>query len=236
MKASAKPSILIVEDEPEIAALLQEILEKEGMTTTVVGEGKRAIEIASRISPTLIVLDLGLPDASGLDVCRQLKQRGETKQVPVVFLTGRKSEGDIVLGLEMGGDDYVTKPFQPREIVARIKAVIRRGMPPLLSPAERMERGPLSLDASRFEVKVSGEAVPFTLSEFRILWSLAETPGRVFTRDQLLDKMSPDQINSGDRTIDVHIASIRKKLGREGKKICAIRGIGYKLTDDSAGD
>ena len=233
MPGKSNRKILVIEDEPEIVELLREALKEEGLEIHSAGEGKRAVPLAVELRPMLIILDLGLPDISGIDVCHKLKKCKATEDVPVIFLTGRKSESDIVLGLEIGGEDYITKPFHSKEVVARIRAVIRRNSRRASAGegGEQIEIGPIQINSSRFEMLVHKKPVKLTLSEFKILWTLVAAPGRVFTRDQLLDKISSEQLNSTDRVIDVHMAAIRKKLGRAGKQVVAIRGIGYKFND-----
>jgi DNA-binding response OmpR family regulator len=172
-----------------------------------------------------------LPGMEGLEVCRELRRREATSTIPLIMLTAKGDEADIVLGLGLGADDYVTKPFSPKQLIARIRAVLRRGTArPATDTVERIDRGPLIIDTARHEVRLDGTPVTLTLAEFRILHALAATPDRVFTRDQLLDKITQGKSVIIDRNVDVHVRAIRKKLGRHGDRIVTVRGVGYKCT------
>lgn len=227
----SKPTIVIIEDDADICELLQYNLEREGFSVTVARDGRGGLEAVRRRLPALVLLDLMLPGLSGLDVCKQLRAQASTRAIPVVMLTAKGEEGDIVVGLEMGADDYVTKPFGVKELVARVRAVLRRGHPGGEMHREHVQAGAVAIHLANHEVRVAGKEVRMTFSEFRLLSTLVAQPGRVFTRDQLLDKMTGGEAIIIDRNVDVHIRSIRKKLGRHGECIEAIRGVGYKFRD-----
>lgn len=228
----AKDTVLAIEDDPDIVELLQYNLEREGFPVITAGDGETGLSEAVRRRPGIILLDLMLPGMDGLEVCRQLKQRNETRGIPVIVISAKGEENDVVLGLELGADDYIPKPFSPREVLARVRAVLRRAT--TLSDRQaktRIELDDVILDLERYEVKVGGEVVPFTRSEFRLIWALASSPGRVFTRDQLVDRITEGEAVILDRNIDVHVSAIRKKLGEASKLVGTVRGVGYKLKD-----
>lgn len=227
-----KIRILVIEDEPDITELLQYNLEREGFTVLSTRDGDRGLSEAISQTPDLILLDLMLPGIDGIEVCRALKKRADTSHIPVIMLTAKGEESDKVLGLGIGADDYITKPFSPRELTARIRAVLRRSQKQETEPANhRIEFDGIVIDAERHEVKVREEPIYFTAAEFRILKALATRPGRVFTRDQLLEKLTGGETYVLDRNIDVHVGTIRKKLGIEGHRITTIRGVGYKFVE-----
>ena len=223
-------TILIIEDDPDIVELLQYNLEREGYAVLTSSNGEFGLGDAIARPPALILLDLMLPGMNGLEVCRKLKAREETRDVPVIMLTAKGEEADIVSGLEIGADDYVTKPFSPRELVARVRAVLRRGEA-RENGRKRIALGEIVLDSERYEVLVRGQVIPFTRAEFRLLWTLASSPGRVFTRDDLVEKLTDGEAIILDRNVDVHVSSIRKKLGEEAMAIGTVRGVGYKFKD-----
>jgi DNA-binding response OmpR family regulator len=226
-----KNTILIVEDDPDIVELLQYNLEREGFATLAAADGEAGLAAAVNQQPALILLDLMLPGINGLDVCRRLKQNVSAQAIPVIMLTAKGDEADVVLGLGLGADDYVTKPFSPRQLVARIQAVLRRGpVKESTQVPERVEQGPLVVDSARHEVRVDGHPAMLTLAEFRLLHALVANPGRVFTRDQLLDRITKGESVIIDRNVDVHVRAIRKKLGKHGGIIATVRGVGYKCT------
>jgi len=225
----AKETVLLIEDDPDIVELLQYNLEREGHSVLTAPDGEAGLALATKRRPGAILLDLMLPGMDGLEVCRELKRVEATSAIPVIILTAKGEESDVVLGLEMGADDYVTKPFSPREVVARIRAVLRRGTRD--KAPRRVEQGEVVLDADRHEVSVAGEVVPFTRAEFRLLWTLASNPGRVYTRDQLIDRITGGEAVIVDRNVDVHVSTIRKKLGEQGAIIGTVRGVGYKCVD-----
>ena len=218
-----KGTIVVVDDEPNIADLVDLYLAREGFRVLKTGTGEGGLQAVREHRPRLVVLDVGLPDVDGLEVCKRLRA---TSQIPVIFLTARDSEVDRVLGLELGGDDYLTKPFSPAELVARVKAVLRRvdgGAAP-----EVMQIGEIAIDAGRREVRIAEDAVEFTTKEFDLLRYLAERPGLALSRQQILDGVWGYDWYGDARTVDVHIAQVRKKLG-EAVQIKTVRGVGYRL-------
>ena len=218
-----KGTIVVVDDEPNIADLVDLYLAREGFRVLKADTGESGLRAVKDHRPRLVVLDVGLPDVDGLEVCKRLRA---TSQIPLIFLTARDSEVDRVLGLELGGDDYLTKPFSPAELVARVKAVLRRvdGGP----AAEVMQAGEVAIDAGRREVRVAGEPVEFTTKEFDLLRYLAERPGLALSRQQILDGVWGYDWYGDARTVDVHIAQVRKKLG-DTVEIKTVRGVGYRL-------
>jgi DNA-binding response OmpR family regulator len=216
-------TIVVVDDEPNIADLVDLYLAREGYRVLKAATGEAGLEAVRTHRPRLVVLDVGLPDVDGLEVCRRLRQ---TSRIPVIFLTARDGEVDRVLGLELGGDDYVTKPFSPAELVARVKAVLRRvdgGDAP-----EVVQAGPVTVDCGRREVRIHDEPVEFTTKEFDLLRFLAERPGLALSRQQILDGVWGYDWFGDARTVDVHIAQVRKKLA-DSVTITTVRGIGYRL-------
>ncbi len=227
-----KATLLLIEDDPDIVELLRYNLKREGFGVRVSGNGEEGLVEARRRAADLIVLDLMLPGMDGLEVCRMLKADPETRDVPVVMLTAKGEEADVVAGLELGADDYLTKPFSPREFVARVRAVLRRlSREATESERSRIQAGPLVVDATRHEVLFEGHPLSFTRSEFRLLWALLSRPGRVFTRNELADKITGGESLIIDRNVDVHVSAIRKKLGPAGDLIATVRGVGYKCKD-----
>lgn len=227
-----KKRILVVDDEEDILELVSFNLKKQGYEVDGVTTGERALELARSTTYDLIVLDLMLPGLDGLDVCRSLKTDVRTSSVPVVMLTARGEEPDIVLGLEMGADDYVTKPFSPRVLLARIRTVLRRRS----SLSEKPSDGVISvhsiqIDPYRHEVLASGAKVDMTASEFAILTLLARRPGWVFTRNQIIDGVKGDDYPVTDRSVDVQIVGIRRKLGDLADVIETVRGVGYRFKE-----
>ena len=218
-----KGTIVVVDDEPNIADLVDLYLAREGFRVLKTDSGEGGLRAVRDHRPRLVVLDVGLPDVDGLEVCKRLRA---TSQIPVIFLTARDSEVDRVLGLELGGDDYLTKPFSPAELVARVKAVLRRvdGGP----APEVMQIGEVAIDAGRREVRVAGEPVEFTTKEFDLLRYLAERPGLALSRQQILDGVWGYDWYGDARTVDVHIAQVRKKVG-DAAQIKTVRGVGYRL-------
>jgi len=216
-------TILVVDDEPNIAELVDLYLAREGYRVLQAGTGAAGLEAVTTHRPRLVVLDVGLPDMDGLEVCKRLRQ---TSQIPVIFLTARDGEVDRVLGLELGGDDYLTKPFSPAELVARVKAVLRRvdGGP----APEVIQAGHATIDCGRREVRIDDHAVEFPTKEFELLRYLAERPGLALSRQQILDGVWGYDWFGDARTVDVHIAQVRKKLG-DAATITTVRGVGYRL-------
>jgi two-component system response regulator RegX3 len=221
-------TVLVVEDEEAIASLVRAYLERDGYRVTWAHTGAEALAALEREPAQLIVLDIGLPDIDGFDLCRQLRLRGS---VPIIMLTARDEEADRVAGLEVGADDYISKPFSPRELVARIKAVLRRSTPPV--QVDTLALGDVVVDRSAREVTVGGEQVELRTREFDLLSYLLENRGIVVSRDQLLDRVWGLDYPGGTRTVDVHVAQLRSKLGRP-ELIRTIRGIGYKAVQPTA--
>ena len=225
---------LVVEDEPEIADLVKFHLEREGVDVTVTRSGRRALELARKSIPDLLVLDLMLPDLDGLEVCRRLKENDETKKIPVFMLTARGSEADIVAGIEMGADDYVTKPFSPRVLMARLQNAMRKhGIPGVEQHDGVLVRcgGKLTIDKERHVVICNGETISLTITEFEMLFMLAKRPGFVRTRDQIISTVHGPLTVLSQRTIDVHITAIRRKMQDLGDSIETVRGVGYRFSD-----
>lgn len=216
-----KGLVLVVEDERAIADLVRMYLAREGFGVQVEADGRAGLAAARRLHPVAIVLDVGLPEVDGTEVCRALRAEGDP--VPILFVTARDDEVDRVLGLELGADDYVTKPFSPRELVARVKAVLRRGT---LGEERSYDVGALLIEPARRRVTVSGREVTLTATEFDLLAWLVKRPGRVATREQLLSEVWGYAAAAGTRTVDVHVAQIRAKLG-EHSPIRTVRGVGY---------
>jgi len=215
--------VLVVDDEPNIADLVELYLDRDGFRVVKAATGEDCVRAVAEHRPRLVVLDVGLPDIDGLEVCRRLRR---TSTIPVIFLTARDSEVDRVLGLELGADDYVTKPFSPPELVARVKAVLRRTEQ--VGGAEVIQFGDAVIDAGRREVRVRGDAVAFTTKEFELLYFLAERPGLALSRQQILDGVWGYDWYGDTRTVDVHLAQVRKKL--DGTvRIDTVRGVGYRL-------
>jgi two-component system catabolic regulation response regulator CreB len=231
-----KPRILIVEDEPGIADTLQYALRTEGFEPQWCATGEDAIAAARTAPPALIVLDVGLPDVSGFEVFRRLR---ETSDVPVVFLTARSDEIDRVVGLELGADDYVAKPFSPRELVARVRGILRRAGKATASAsaadAATLASGPIVVDEGRMQVRYYGRALELSRYEYGLLKTLAARPGHVFTREALLDRVWGDDSESMDRTVDAHVKTLRAKMKAVAPGIDPIRtlrGSGYALAED----
>ncbi|MDO4866242.1 MAG: response regulator transcription factor [Clostridia bacterium] len=222
-----KPLILCVDDEPNILDLLTFNLEMSGYETISSHYGRDAISLAADAVPALIILDLGLPDASGLDVLKALRASPVTIDIPVIVLTASDSEVDTVLAFELGADDYVKKPFGVRELLARVKAVLRRSGD--VSASDIIRVGPLTIDSGNYEVFRKDSKLSLTLKEYELLKLLASTPGKVLTRDFLLDRIWGYEFYGETRTVDVHIRHIRAKLGDDANMIETVRGVGYKM-------
>ena len=224
-------TILVVDDEPRIVELARDYLEHAGFGVITASDGRSALESARRDRPDLVVLDLGLPGLDGLDVTRELRKDGS---IPIVMVTARDDELDKLLGLELGADDYLTKPFSPRELVARVKAVLRRAERPV-DAADLIRVGELQLDVPRMRTELAGTTVDLTPTEFTLLATLARQPGRIFTRSQLLDALHGVAFESYERAIDSHIKNLRRKLEpdpRQPRYVLTVYGVGYRLADD----
>jgi two-component system alkaline phosphatase synthesis response regulator PhoP len=232
-------TVLLVDDEPQIVEILERYLSDEGFVVRKAYDGAAAVRAASAEKPDLVVLDLKLPGMTGFEVFREIRT---TSQVPVIMLTSRIEEVDRIVGLELGADDYITKPFSPREVVARIKAVLRRAQSASVGPSGRgagedaIRIGDIEIDAQAHEVHVHGKPVALTPTEFRILELLAANPGRTFTRTQLLDKVKGDELEIYDRTLDRHVANLRHKIEPDAanpRYIVTVFGVGYKMVKQS---
>ena len=225
-----KKEILVVEDEKDLVELIKYNLEKEGFQVISASNGEEGLKMVGRKRPALVLLDLMLPVIDGLEVCRRIKKDPQTAPIPVVILTVKDAESDIVSGLEVGADDYITKPFSPRVLIARVRAILRR-YEESAETKKVIKLAGLTIDSVRHEVKADGEDVQLTRMEFNLLKFLAERTGRVLTRNQIMDGVLGEDAVIIDRAIDVHIASLRKKLGDYGSHIVTVRGVGYKFKE-----
>jgi two-component system phosphate regulon response regulator PhoB len=225
-------AVLVVEDEPDIRGLIVFHLAREGFRCRTAASGAEALRDVQAHAPALIVLDLMLPEMDGLEVCRRLRGDAATAAIPIIMLTAKADEVDRVVGLELGADDYIAKPFSPKELVARVRAVLRRSRRVAITTVLRS--GALSLDPGRHRVEVGGRAVELTPKEFDLLHALMEGAGRVFSRETLLEHVwgyaRSDEIES--RTVDVHVRRLRAKLGDEGRRIATVTGVGYRFESD----
>jgi DNA-binding response OmpR family regulator len=213
--------VLVVEDDPKIRSTVELYLQREGYDVATAEDGVRALEVARDAKPHLVILDLMLPRLDGLAVCRALRASGEAA---IIMVTARTTEDDKLTGLDLGADDYVTKPFSPRELMARVRAVLRR-----VSGEDVIEANGLAIDRVKREIRVDGEAVNATPTEFRVLETLARAAGRTFTRQELVERALGEDYDGLDRTVDVHIMNLRRKLGEAGKAIVTVFGVGYRF-------
>ena len=227
----ARERILVVDDEEDILDLLQYNLSKNGYQVTCVMTGEDALKSAKKDQPDLIVLDLMLPGIDGLEICKILKNDTSTRHIPIMMLTAKGEEADVVTGLELGADDYVAKPFSPRILLARVRAVLRRTSGETTPEEETLTVRELVIHPGRHEVLVQGMAVELTFTEFQVLYSLARRPGWVFTRNQIIDAVRGDDYPVTDRSVDVQIVGLRKKLGPCGDYIETVRGVGYRFKE-----
>ncbi len=226
-----KGTILVVEDDRNTSSLMSSYLEREGFSTMAAFDGQEALDLARRNQPIFVILDLMLPKIDGWEVCRQLRSFSD---VPILMLTAREEEIDRVMGLSIGADDYVVKPFSPREVVERVKAILRRARPLQETEIKILSHQGLLLDQVKHKVTLHGHPVDLTWSEYKLLRILMASPGRAFSRDELLDKFYPDGEIVVDRVIDVHIGKLRKKLEEDPSAprfIITVRGFGYRFTD-----
>jgi phosphate regulon transcriptional regulator PhoB len=231
--------VLVVEDEADVAEMIRYNLGKEGYDVRLASNGTDALRQVKEAKPDVILLDIMVPHLNGWEICRRLKQDRETVAIPVIMVTGRVEEGDKVLGFEMGADDYVTKPFSPRELLARVRAVTRRGRLNDPDAGQVLRAGELEIDRQRFEVKMKGRLVELTRKEFDLLATLIRTPGRVFGREELLDLVWGQDGFVEPRTVDVHVARLRAKFTAARTPMPAIetvRGVGYRFRDSGRGD
>lgn len=230
----AKERILIVEDDPNISKLIQYNLEKAGFECRSVVAGQQAFEELDRQKIHLIVLDIMLPGMDGFELCKEIKKKQAWASIPILMLTARGEEIDRVLGLELGADDYLTKPFSPRELVLRIKAILRRKGPAETAAGEILSVDKLTVDRSRHKVTVNGRAVSVTPMEFKLLVLLMERRGRMQSRERLLSDVWDIEADVTTRTVDTHIKSLRRKLGKTGKYIETVRGYGYRFCEEES--
>lgn len=230
----AKFKILVIEDEPDILEVIQYNLEREGHKVILCRDGEQGLSRIRTDNPDLVILDLMLPGIDGAEVCRQVKSDPVTRSIPIIMVTAKSEESDVVLGLGLGADDYVAKPFSPRELVARVDVVLRRG--PLREEqgrGERVERGGLVVDLGRFEARAEDQLLALTPTEMRLLHFLASHPGRVFPRAHLLSRVVAEDAVVTDRNIDVHVRALRQKLGQHASVIETVRGVGYRFAEGS---
>lgn len=228
-----REKVVVIEDEADIREVIEHNLIREGYKVHCAPDGETGLQLINREAPSIVLLDLMLPGLDGIELCRQLKTNPVTRSIPIIMVTAKGEESDIVLGLGLGADDYVVKPFSPKELTARVRAVLRRA--PLRDDSvghKRIVRGEVVIDTSRHEVRIEGKAVAFTATQLRLLHFLASYPGRVFTRDQLLNRVIGEDALVIDRNIDVHIRAVRMKLGKYRDIIETIRGVGYRFRDE----
>ncbi len=230
IKGGSSKLIAVVDDEPDIVELVSLHLTKAGYKVKSFGDGEGLFKFLKSSTPDLVILDLMLPDSDGNEICKYLKKEEKFSGIPVIMLTAKSEEMDKILGLELGADDYVTKPFSPRELVARVKAVLRREQKSLETNKIKVA-DILEVDLQKYETKVNGEKIELTSTEFRILKLLSERKSWVYAREQILDYLGVQEKGVLDRTVDVHIKNLREKLGEAGKLIKNIRGVGYKIDE-----
>jgi two-component system phosphate regulon response regulator PhoB len=229
----AKKRILVIEDELDMAELIAMRLKKEGYAVEVANDGSDGLKLAQASPPDLVVLDLMLPGMSGTEIAQQIRNDPRTASVPIIMATAKSEESDVVVGLHLGADDYVTKPFSMSVLAARVAAVLRRSAGSGGNGKGTVKVGPINIDRDRHEVAVDGEQVQLTLTEFRLLAALAAARGRVLTRNQLIDQAIGMDAVVTDRTIDVHLTSLRRKLGDGRKYLKTVRGVGYRMAVDA---
>lgn len=229
----AKKNVFVVEDEEDILDLIRHHLTKEGFVVASATDGLDAVKAIMRKPPDLILLDLMLPGLDGLEVCRQLKKDPKTAGVPILMVTAKDEESDVVAGLELGADDYIVKPFRMKELVARVRTALRRQRPAQLDKEAPVRAGAIEIHPGRHEVKVDGEPVEMTVTELRILQVLASRPGWVLTRDQIVDAVRGADYAVTDRAVDFQIVGIRRKLGEHADCIETVRGVGYRFREEA---
>jgi two-component system, OmpR family, alkaline phosphatase synthesis response regulator PhoP len=229
----SKEKVLVVDDEEDILELIKFNLVREGYKVFTADNGEKALKIATSEIPDMIILDLMLPGIDGLEVSRILKSRTNTKSIPIIMLSAKGDESDIISGLELGADDYVTKPFSPKILIARIRAVLRRKSEEISNETTILHIHPFRIDPQRREVTIDNNSVELTFTEFQVLYFLAQRPGWVFTRSQIVDAVKGDNYAVTDRSVDVQIVGLRKKLGDAGKFIETVRSVGYRFKERS---
>ncbi len=226
-----REKILVIEDEENIQELMRYNLAKGGFDVELASSGEDGVKKSQGAAPDLVLLDLMLPGVSGLEVCRVIKGSSLTRKIPVIIVSARGEESDIVKGLELGADDYVTKPFSPKILLARVRAVLRRNSAQLVDEKSVVSANGLTIDPLRFEVRVEGQTITLTVTEFKILHFLARHPGWVFTRYQIVDAVKGEDYPVTDRAVDVQIVGLRKKLGEFANAIETVRGVGYRFRE-----
>ncbi len=226
-----KEIILVVDDEEDILELVSYNLAKEGYKIEKADSGEKAIAAAKSVVPNLILLDIMLPNIDGLEVCRRLKADTKTRHIPIVMLSAKGEDADIVSGLELGAEDYITKPFSPRVLIARVRAILRRKKPSETDAESALQLYDMVINPSRHEVLINGEPIDLTASEFGILNFMARRPGWVFTRNQIISAVKGSDYPVTDRSVDVQIVGLRKKLGSAGEYIETVRGVGYRFKE-----
>ncbi len=224
-------SIVVIDDEEDIRELIQYNLSKEGFVVSCAVSGEEGVELVERVNPDLLILDLMLPGIDGLEVCRRLKSDPKLKSIPIVMVSARGEEPDVVSGLELGADDYVSKPFSPKVLVARVRSVLRRGKTAPVDSNTTLTEGELIVNPQRREVMIRDVSVELTNTEFKLLHFVMRQPGVVFTRDQIVEGVHGDDYPVTDRSVDVQVVGLRKKLGEYGAYIETVRGVGYRFRD-----
>jgi len=227
----SKIKVLIIEDEKDILELLKYNFSKEGYQVTTASTGEDGYRLVRKYIPDIIILDLMLPGIDGFEVCKLIKKDSKTEHIPIIMLTAKSEEADIVTGLEVGADDYVTKPFSPKILIARVRSILRRKSQLDFTRKETIRINNLIIAPGRYEVSVDNRPITLTLTEFQLLYTLAKHPGWVFTRNQLIDEIRGEDSFITDRSIDVQIVGLRKKLGKVGKYIQTVRGVGYRFKE-----
>jgi len=227
----SKERILVVDDEEDIRRLMEYSLVRDGFVAYTAESGLEAMKMVHDKKPDLIILDLMLPDMDGLDVCRAVRSNAGTSAIPIIMVTAKGEDADIVAGLELGADDYITKPFSPRVLIARVKTVLKRAHRDSVGDTEIVRIGDITIDPGRHRVTIEEQIIDLTATEFRILHYLARRPGWVFTRYQIVEMTQGDDADVTDRSVDVHVVSLRKKLGDSGNLIETVRGVGYRFKE-----
>jgi two-component system phosphate regulon response regulator PhoB len=227
-------SIVVIDDEEDIRELIHYNLTKEGYVVSCAVSGEEGVELVQRLNPDLVILDLMLPGIDGLEVCRRLKSDAKLKSIPIVMVSARGEEPDVVSGLELGADDYVSKPFSPKVLVARVKSVLRRGKQAPIDAQGVLTEGSLVVNPQRREVLIGEASVELTNTEFKLLHFVMRQPGVVFTRDQIVEGVHGDDYPVTDRSVDVQVVGLRKKLGDYGAYIETVRGVGYRFRDGAS--
>jgi len=228
----SRTAIALIEDDPDMIALVRKTLEGASYDVQAHDTGRAALDAIAESAPGLVILDLNLPDMDGLDLCKELKASRDTQGLPLLMMSSRDDEADIVAGLELGADDYVTKPFSPRVMLARVRAVLRRREREEVGESDIIRYGDFTIDPYRFEIRLGGELLHFTKSEFRILHLFCRKPGWVFTRNQIVEAVHGEMTPVTARSVDVLIVGLRQKLGELGGLIETVRGIGYRITEN----